>query len=212
MGATGAAAVRAYRRLSHGARQSLRGGADLSELRKPRRDRGDGRAARSKVAERLAARSRRRAALSGRRGCDARRRAHAPGGVGRALRAAPRHGRGHGARRAAHLAGNRRRAGRRNRFDRRQPRRLGRRHPGAQGDADQLSSGGGGGRRGARRHRRGARAPTCFMPPACTACCRRCSICRSPPITITGSFSTTTAANCRNRRNRPACANCGRKA
>ena len=45
--------------------------------------------------ELVAARSRRRAALSGRRGRDARRRANAPGGVGRTLRAAPRHGRGH---------------------------------------------------------------------------------------------------------------------
>ena len=80
MGSAGAAAVRALRRLPRGARQARRDGPDLSELRKPRRDRAPGRRTRS--AGTLAARSRRRAALS--RSCErhAGCRAQAPHGDG----------------------------------------------------------------------------------------------------------------------------------
>ena len=83
---------------------------------------------------------------------------------------------------------------------------------GPQGHADQLSPRRGGRRRRARRHRRGARAATCSTPPACTGCCRACSACPRRAITTTGSILDADGANCRNRRNRPACANCARKA
>ena len=132
-------------------------GPDLSELRKPRRDRARWSPSARRRAP-LAARSRRRAALSRR----ARRRwpppsARAAWPPASLMRCAstwrPRW------RATGPLTWTETGAGpvRRNRQHRRRSRRLGRRDPGAQGDADQLSSGGGGRRRGARRHRRGAR-------------------------------------------------------
>src|SRR5262249_42219675 len=63
LGAVGAAAIRAFFRLSRWNREIVGAGAGLSELRKPRRDRKIGRAAGGRRF--VAARSRWRAALSG---------------------------------------------------------------------------------------------------------------------------------------------------
>ena len=95
------------------------------------------------------------------------------------------------------------RAGRRSRWrDRRGGRPaggVGRRHSRAQGDADQLSPLGGDRRRPAGRHRRGARRRTCSGRPACTGCCSICSACRSRPTGTTAWFSMTRDASCRSR-------------
>ena len=76
---------------------------------------------------------------------------------------------------------------------------LGRRHPRAQGDADQLSSLGRDRRRPAGRHRGGARRRTCSGRPACIGCCSSCSACRSRSTGTTASCSTTTGRSCRSR-------------
>ena len=55
-------------------------------------------------------------------------------------------------------------------------------------------------------------ARICSGRPAFTGCCRRCSDCRSRSIITISSFSMPTAASCRNRRWRRACASCGRRA
>ena len=62
---------------------------------------------------------------------------------------------------------------------------LGRRHPRAQGDADQLSPRGRDRRRPAGRDRGGAGCRTCSGRPACTGCCNGCSACRSRPTGTT---------------------------
>ena len=97
-----------------------------------------------------------RRSIPGRRNCF-RPRARAADRVGRALCAAARHGGGARARRRSRLDRAGRRPRRRNRAVAARPASLGRRHPGAQGDADQLSPLGRGRRRVAGRHRRGAR-------------------------------------------------------
>ena len=103
-----------YRRLPRRARQARRAGADLSELRKPRRDRGAGRGARSKAAATgRAIPTARRFIRAPRTRC--RRRAHAPHGAGEPYALRLDMAAAHRARWRAHLVGNRRRAGRRNR-------------------------------------------------------------------------------------------------
>ena len=181
MGAAGAAAVRALRRLPRGAGEA--GRAWAWSIR----------------ASRAAPRSRRwwrseeslgRATPTARRFIPAMRRPCPPPSAiaarppRRALRAAPRHGRGADTRRPADLG--RDRARRRRATDpRRRSGHLGRRHPGAQGDAHQLSPRRGGGRRRARRRPTWCAGATCSMRPACTGCCRRCSASPRRAITIT---------------------------
>ncbi len=75
---------------------------------------------------------------------------------------------------------------RRRRTLRPKPATLGRCHPRAQGNADQLSSFRRGRRRRARRHRRGARARPVPRRHPCIGCCRRCLACRRRAITTTG--------------------------
>ena len=69
---------------------------------------------------------------------------------------------------------------------RRAARSLGRRHPRAQGDADQLSSVGGDRRRAAGRHRRGARARPVLVDQRAPAAAAICSVCRRRAIGIIG--------------------------
>ena len=155
MGNAGAAAVGTPRGLSRGAAEADGLGPDLSCLRKPGRNRQTGGAARGAGA--VAARPRRRAALSGYGEVAVAGRAGAPARFGRALCAAARHGGGLRAGRHPGLDRARRRSRWRDRCGGRPAGRLGRRHPRAQGDADQLSPLGGGRRRLAGRHRGGAR-------------------------------------------------------
>ena len=127
---------------------SLRRWGSSIALRKPRRDC----ALVPRRSRALAARSRRRAALSRRRENILAPRSAAPHRRRRALRAAPRHG--GGAARVGPLTWTERCGPRRRKRDhRRRPGRLGRRDPGAQGDAHQLSSLRRRRRRGAGRHR-----------------------------------------------------------
>ena len=149
-------------------------GPDLSGFREPRGDRASGRRARG-------GRTHGRAIPTARRFIRATRKSLSPDererliGAGRALCAAARHGGGDGARAenlawtsmargpAASTGAVTRAAG-----------GLGRRHPGAQGDADQLSSFGRDRRRPAGRHRRGAGAGPVLVdqraPPAAATC------------------------------------------
>ena len=120
-------------------------GPRLSELREPRRDRAPGRRARGAGRGRAIPTARR--SIRATRKSMTRGRARAPHRGRRALCAAARHGGGDRAHRPAHLDRDRRRPCRRDRHRRRRPRSLGRRGPGAQGDADELSSVGGGRRR-----------------------------------------------------------------
>ena len=87
------------------------------------------------------------------------------------------------------------------------PRGLGRRHPGAQGDADQLSSLGGDRRRPAGGDAMSCGARTCSGRPASTGCCSSCSACRSRPTATTASSATAPGESCRSRPRPPACAN-----
>src|SRR5260221_3281677 len=90
LGGARAPPERVSRRLSRGAHAARR--TPLSELREPRRDRAPRRRARDACS--LAARSRRRATLSGRCALALARRAPAAHGGGRAPCAATRHDRG----------------------------------------------------------------------------------------------------------------------
>ena len=137
MGAAGAAAIRASRRLSSRVGAARRAQADLSELRDPRRDRAPSR--RARVARALAARSGRRAALSGRRAADAGRPTRGDDRPWRALCDPARYGPRRRMDRAADLDRGRRRSGRPAWRGRGRARRLGRRHRRPQGDTDQLS-------------------------------------------------------------------------
>ena len=65
-----------------------------------------------------------------------------------------------------------------------EPEALRRRRPRPQGRAGQLPSRRHGRRRRAGRHRRGARPRPLRLRPTSTACSRRCSACRRPPIII----------------------------
>ena len=141
-------------------------------------------AARSRGA--VAARSRRRAALSGRGEIAVGGRAQAADRSGRALCAAARHGGGLRARRRSRAGSSRRRPRRRDRHGRRPAASLGRRHPGAQGDADQLSSVGRDRRRPARRHRSGARPGPVLVDQRAPAAAGSCSVFRNRPTGTTG--------------------------
>ena len=176
LGTAGAAAVRAFRRLSRrAAPSSTPWGWSIRASKAAPRSRGWS----EREREALAARSRRRAALSGRREIHPGRRARAALEQRGTLRAAPRHGRGDGARRSLCLERDRRGPSRRNRRRRRRSRCLGRRDPGAQGCADQLSPRRRGRRRRAGRDRCGARAGSFprdrvhRLLQACSACPRR---------------------------------------
>jgi hypothetical protein len=80
---------------------------------------------------------------------------------------------------------------------------LGRRHPCAQGDADQLSPLG----RDRRRLARRCGVRTCSGRPVCIGCCSNCLVCRSRPTGTTASFSMLPGESSRSRRRPPACAN-----
>ena len=179
LGAAGAAAIRALRRLPRRARQARRDGAHLSELRKPRRDRGAGGRPRT-----LAARSRRRAALSRRREIARACRARPAHGGRRALCAAPRHAGGaHRARRSVPNDRGWKPAPALPAKPARSP--------------SQIPQFGATSSWRARKRRpaiiwpwwwttRRKASPTwcagatCSTPPACTVCCRRCSACPQP--------------------------------
>ena len=154
LGNAGAAAIGAFCALSGGGRRIGGPGPDLSELREPRGDRPSGRATRGRRA--VAARSRRRAALSGRREIATAGRARAADRAGRALRASARHAGRARTYRGTELERRGRGSGWRERRRRCTARGLGRRHPGAQGDADELSFVRRDRRRPAGRYRRGA--------------------------------------------------------
>ena len=107
----------------------------------------------------------------------------------------------------SHLDRARRRARRRNRRGAGPAGSLGRRHPGAQGDADQLSSVGRDRRRPAGRHRGGAGAGPVLVDQRAPAAAAVCSACRSRPTGITAWCSMPPGKSCRNRPRPPACAN-----
>ena len=169
----------AYQR---GADEAGGGGAGLSELRKPRRDRAICRAA---FARAVAARSGRRAALSGALQEAWPGGAEAPHGE-RALRAPPRHERRAGAHRRAHLGRDRRRSEAGPRDPDGGAGEMGRRGARPQGHADELSSLRRGGRRRCRASPTWCAGRTSIRRPACIACCRRCSDCRRRSIITTG--------------------------
>ena len=153
----------------------------LSELREPRRNRPTRRRARGKSA--VAARSRRRAALSRRCQESFCPRTGAPHGDGRALRPSPRHGKGDSARGLADLAGKRHRAGAR---DWRNHRRAA--EPGAMSSSRARRC-----RRATicrsssttrcRASRMSCAGRICSGRRACIACCNRCSVFRCRTIT-----------------------------
>ena len=88
---------------------------------------------------------------------------------------------------------------------------LGRRHPGAQGDADQLSSVGRDRRRPAGRHRRGAGQDLFWSTSVHRSAAGICSVCRNRPTGITGWCSMRPGKSSRNRPTPPPCANCARQ-
>ena len=138
-------------------------------------------------------------------------RAGAPAGFRRPLCAAARHGGGVHAGPRSRLDRARRRSRWRDRRGGRPAGSLGRRHSGAQGDADQLSFVGRDRRRLAGRHRGGAGRATCSGRPACTGCCSICSVCRSRPTATTASCATARGGSCRSHPRRPDFANSGRR-
>ncbi len=205
MGTSGAAAIGASRRLSRGARETFSPRPRLSEFRDPRRDCKTGGAARGERP--LAARSRRRAALSRHGKIAFVRGACAIARIGCALRAAARHGGSLRARRRSRLDRARRRSRWRGRRGGRPAGSVGRRHPRAQGNADQLSPLGGGRRRLARGDRGGAGSGPVLVdqrPPAVAAAARPAA---SRPTATTASSSMLRDGNSRSRPRPPACAN-----
>ena len=150
--------------------------------------------------------------------------------IRRALRAAARYGSGARAGRRLDLDRARRRSRRRDGHRRRAAGSLGRRHPGAQGDADQLPSLGGDRRRPAGRDRRRAGAGPVLVDRRPSAAAATAWPAVAPPTGTTASSSMPPAESCRSRprppgfansaargRRRPisaawsACLNCGRR-
>ena len=205
MGGAGAAAIRSSCRLSRRRREIVGSGPALSKFRKPGRDRKTGRAARGERP--LAARPRRRAALSGGGEAARRRPARAIASIGCALCAAARYGGGLRKRGRSHLDRARRRSRRRNRRGGRAAAGLGRRHSRAPGDADQLSPFGGDRRCPAGRDRGGARPGPVLVDQrasAAASAARPAAAGLPPPPPW---CSTAPGTNSRNRPPPPACGN-----
>ena len=156
----------------------------------------------------VAARSRRRAALSRHGEVAVSRTSAAVDRIRRALCAAARHGRGPRARRRSRLDRAGRGPGRRDRHGDRAAASLGRRHPRAQGDADQLSPVGGAWTMRCRASPTWCAGRTCSGRPASIACCSNCWTCRSRPTGTTGWCATPPGRSFRNRPGPPACGNC----
>ena len=87
------------------------------------------------------------------------------------------------------------------------PRGVGRRHPRAQGDADQLSPLGGDRRRLAGGDGCRAGSGPVLVDQRPPAAADSCSACRLPPTCITASCATAPGESCRSRPRPPACAN-----
>ena len=206
LGNAGAAAIGAFCALSGSGRKLSAARPDLSSFREPRGDRPSGGAARGRSA--LAARSRWRAALSGRREIAVVRTSGPADRAGAALCAAARHGGGR-AQRAGELAWHEHGEGPGGETG------VVRRAPEAWGDVilarketptsyhlsvvidDALQ--------GVTDVVRGR---TCSGRPACTGCCSDCSVCRNRFIGITGSSKIRPGISSQNRRRPQLCANC----